>query len=122
TNRYINPSDFRKHLQTNYVGYNGGAVILNREAVLLTGKLYPELKWHTDWLLYFVIGFRHGLYYTNSVFVNVTIRKNGYCQGRHNWKEQRGVLQAALQLIHTQFTDLEQDFKSAALLPHYAAY
>lgn len=120
-NQFIDAKAFQVLSRKSYVGFNGGgSMCMNRSAVLSAGLLLPALKWHSDWLLYFVIACRHGIYYTNHVFVNIDIRKKGYAQGLHHKPEQNQVMLAITQALRLNYPDLWVVFKESALLPHYA--
>ncbi len=121
-NQYISAEEFREFSRKNYVGFNGGGgMLMNRQAVVAANFLKPESRWHGDWLLYFVIAFRHGIYYVNDVFTHITMRQASYSESKRDVKTQNNVMLANLHLIHTDYPDVWPAFKCAGLLPHYAA-
>ncbi|MCR9191778.1 MAG: glycosyltransferase [Gammaproteobacteria bacterium] len=118
---YIKPQQFQDFTKTSYVGFNSaGSMFINKEAIVLAGFLKPELKWHCDWLLYFVIALRQGIYYTGQVFTHISIRKDGYSSGLHHKKFQNNVMMETIKAARWTYPDLWPAFKEAALLPHYA--
>lgn len=120
-NTPMSPQAFENFAKKNYVAFNGGGgMFLNRRAVLASHCLHPELRWHCDWLLYFVVAFRHGIYYINEVFVYIDMRKEGYAEGKRNAKVQNEVMRDTLKILHTHYPDLWEKFKQSALLPHYS--
>ncbi len=120
-NRLISPDEFKKIARRQYVGFNGGGgMFMHRESVLKAGLLYPQLRWHCDWLLYFVVALEQGIFYIDSVFVYINMRKEGYSEGKKNWKVQKQVIKDTLLLLEDRYSHLWNDFKKAALLPHYS--
>lgn len=119
-NDWITSDEFKTLASRGYVGFNGGGgMLINRQAILEAGKLYPQLRWHCDWLLYFAIAFRHGIYYIDQVFVHIFMRQNSYSEGKCQWKVQKQVLLDTIHILNHQYPLLWNDFKEAALLPHY---
>lgn len=119
-NTLITSNQFKSLSRQRYVGFNGGgAMFMHRQAVLNAGMLYPELRWHSDWLLYFAVALQQGIYYVNHIFAYVNIRREGYSEGKRNTKIQNQVMLATIQIIQQQYRYLWKDFKEAALLPNY---
>ena len=121
-NCYISPEEFKHIAKQSYVGFNsGGGMFINRELILKAGQLHPALRWHSDWLLYFVAALSQGFYYTNDVFIHISMRKAGYSEnGKRNIKIQNQVMLDTVKVIATEHPDLWNDFKNMALLPHYS--
>lgn len=120
-NAWINSVEFRAIAKTGYVGFNGGGgMLIKRQAILEAGMLYPELRWHCDWLLYFTIALRHGIYYVDHVFVHINMRKTSYSEGKQDKNVQNTVMLATIRLIQDRVPDLWSYFKSGGLLPHYS--
>ncbi len=120
-NTWITPLEFRQAAKLGYVGFNaGGGMLMRRQAVLEAHMLYPELRWHCDWLLYFAIALRHGIYYIDKVFIHINMRANSYAEGKRNWEIQKQVIMDTVAIIKQNYPDLWQDFKQSALLPHYS--
>lgn len=121
TNTWITPTEFRAAANSGYVGFNaGGGMLMQRRAVIEAQMLYPSLRWHCDWLLYFAIALRHGIYYIDEVFIHINMRAASYSEGKRDWKIQKQVMIDTVQTIATQYPDLWPDFKKAALMPHYS--
>ncbi len=120
-NQYLSPDDFRKLANKGYVGFNGGGgMLMKREAVLAAGMMHDRSKWHSDWILYFVIAFRHGIYYVNDVFTHITMRKESYSEGKQSAQLQDQVMLETLHILYETAPDVWPDFRNAGLLPHYA--
>lgn len=122
TNTLITAADFKKLAKKKYVGFNGGGgMLMNRELVIEAGMLNPALRWHSDWLLYFVAAFEQGVYYINEVFIHISMRKAGYCEnGKQNKQIQDQVMLDTIRIIKKQHPELWKNFKAAALAPHYS--
>lgn len=121
TERLITPIELKKLANKGYVDFNGsGGMFMRREAVLKAGMLYPQLRWHSDWLLYFLVALQYGFYYTRSIFVYIDLRKESYSENKKNWKIQKQVMIDLIEILKVYHTYLWKDFKKASLLPHYS--
>lgn len=120
-NQFLSPTAFKKIANKGYVGFNGGGgMLMNRQAVMAAGMMHDQSRWHSDWILYFIIAFRHGIYYVNDVFTHITMRKESYSEGKRSIEQQDQVMLQTLHLIYEIAPDVWPDFKRAGLLPHYA--
>lgn len=120
-NTYLSPDMFKSLAKRQYVGFNGGGgMLLNRQAVLAADCLLDETKWHCDWLLYFVVAFRLGVYYVDDIFCTISMRKECYSEGKNQNDVQDKVMLATIRLLHEKYNDVWPAFKNAGLLPHYA--
>jgi len=122
THCYISPQQFKRIAAKSYVGFNGGGgMFINRELMLKAGMLNPALRWHSDWLLYFVAAFEQGFYYVNEVFIHISMRKAGYSEsGKQNKKIQNQVMLETVKAIAEQHPNLWHYFQETALAPHYS--
>lgn len=119
-NTFITPARFRAILQQYSIGFNGGGLIIKRQAIIEAGMLYPQPCWYCDWLLYFVIAFRQGVYYIDEVFVHINQRKNSYSEGKWIWHKQKQALLSIFKVLQQHYPELCQDFKKGAQLPDYS--
>ena len=120
-NTLVTAEEFKILSKRKYVGFNGGGgMFMNKQAIISAGLLYPELRWHCDWLLYFVVAFRQGLYYVNETFVYINMRNDGYSEGKRDWKIQKQVMVATINVLQKNYPELWNNFKEAALSPYYA--
>jgi glycosyltransferase involved in cell wall biosynthesis len=121
THRLISREEFKSITTKSYVGFNsGGGMFINRTAILNAGLIKSEACWHGDWLLYFITAFRQGVYYINSVFIHINMRKSSYSEGKRNKKIQAEVMLNTIYILENEYFDLWPHFKDAALLPHYS--
>lgn len=119
--RLIPAGEFKRISRNSYVGFNGGGgMLINRQVVIDAGMLQLASRWHGDWILYFVAAFRNGMYYVDSVFTHIHIRKQGYSEGTRQKPVQDKVMLATVDIIRKRYPELWNDFRDAALLPHYA--
>jgi hypothetical protein len=95
-------------------------MFINRQAILNAGMLHPATRWHCDWLLYFVVALKQGVYYFNEAFIHVNMRQLSYSEGKKNKKIQNQVMLDTINVLATQYPELWNDFKKAALVPHHA--
>lgn len=120
-NAMMSNTVFKATASKGYVGFNGGGgMLINREAVVAAGMLKSASRWHGDWLLYFVVAFRFGIYYINDVFTHITMRSESYSECKRDAKIQDKVILDTLHIIYHQYPDVWPAFKKAGLLPHYA--
>lgn len=118
-NVLISPQEFQKLTQKHYTTFNGGGLIMNRDCVLKAGMLHPQLCWHADWFLYFIIAFQQGISYIDSVFVYINMRKQSYSEGKKDWRIQKQVMIDTIVLLKQKHPELWNIFKESALLPYY---
>lgn len=120
-NDWITPDEFQAIAKSGYVGFNGGGgMLLKRQAILEAGLLHPELRWHCDWLLYFAIAMKHGIYYVDEVFIHIHMRQNSYSEGKRHLKIQKQVMIDTVHILKKRYPNLWDHFKKAALLPNYS--
>jgi glycosyltransferase involved in cell wall biosynthesis len=121
-NQPITADEFKQHTRSTYTGFNsGGGMFIKRQLILDAGLLKLPLRWHGDWLLYFVCAFTHGFYYINDVFIEIYVRKAGYCErGRQVAEVQNQVMLDTVRTIAVEYSELWEDFKAGALSPHYS--
>ncbi len=121
SNRLITPEEFKAITKKSYVGFNsGGGMFINRQAILKADLIHQATRWHGDWLLYFVVAFRQGIYYINQVYIHINMRKISYSEGKQNKKIQDQVMLDTIDVIDKYYSDLWENFREAALLPHYS--
>lgn len=117
----LSPEEFKTIACRSYVGFNSaGGMFMNRNAIIEAGLVYPEARWHADWLLYFVVALRYGIYYINEIFIHVDMRKMSYSEGKKHIKTQNKVMLDIVKIIATAYPALWDTFKVAALVPHHS--
>ncbi len=120
-NTFLTAETFKAFTRKSYVGFtSAGGMFMHRQAILDAGGTKPATRWHGDWLLYFVVALRHGIYYFNDLFIHVDMRAASYSEGKRNKKIQNEVMLETINIIANDYPDLWDDFKRAGLVPHHA--
>ena len=116
---YISRERFEEQVRCSPITFFGGSVILKRDAVLQEGGLAPALRWHCDWAMYYLLSYRHGLYYVPEPMVNVEVSGASYSSQAMIWGKQRPVIEALIHFLARQDTAMRQAWKHTAMLPTY---
>ncbi|EKD72972.1 MAG: Glycosyl transferase, family 2 [uncultured bacterium] len=117
---WISAREFQAIAKQSYVGFNSsGGMLLRREAVLKAGMLYPAMRWHSDWFLYFAVAIREGICYIDELFIHINMRKTSYSEGKSKRTTQNQVIRDTIHILKRAHPDLWHTFREAALLPHY---
>jgi hypothetical protein len=117
--RYVPPDELVRCASRQNVLFFTGAALLRREAILAAGALMPQLRWHADWLLDFVLALRHGFYHLPQDCCVMKYSPHSYSQGRHDWPRQKEILRTLIGLLAGRYPDVMPLFREAALLPTY---
>jgi glycosyltransferase involved in cell wall biosynthesis len=117
--RFIAPDEIASIIRRRNFTLFTGAALLRRDAVMAAGGLTPELQWHCDWLLDFVLALRHGVCYVPQPFAVFHVGPECYSQGRFDWTRQRGVLTELIVTLAERYPDVMPQFRNGALLPSY---
>jgi hypothetical protein len=119
TARHVSPEELVRCASRQNVLFFTGAALLRREAILAAGGLIPELRWHADWLLDFLLALRHGFYHLRQDCCVMKYSPRSYSQGRHDWTQQRQVLRTLISTLPRRYPDIMPLFRQAGLLPTY---
>jgi glycosyltransferase involved in cell wall biosynthesis len=119
TARHVPPNEVVRCASRQNVLFFTGAALLRREAIVAAGGLIPELRWHADWLLDFVLALRHGFYHLPQDCCVMKYSPHSYSQGRHVWSRQQEILRTLIALLPERYPDVVPSFRRAALLPTY---
>jgi glycosyltransferase involved in cell wall biosynthesis len=119
TARHIAPEELARYMQRQTIQFFTGGALLRRQAILAAGGLIPELRWHADWLLDWVLALRHGFYHLPQDCSIMKYSPRSYSQGRHDWSRQREILRNVITLLPKRYPDIALSFRRAALLPSY---
>jgi hypothetical protein len=119
TARHVSPDELVRCASRQNVLFFTGAALLRREAILAAGGLIPELRWHADWLLDFLLALRHGFYHLRQDCCVMKYSPRSYSQGRHDWTQQRQVLRTLISTLPRRYPDIMPLFRQAGLLPTY---
>lgn len=101
------------------IHFNGGANALRTELVREFGGLQAPLKWHSDWFLNLMCGFRTGVAYVPENFSMCRLEgKKSYSSGRFDWNQEKEIIRFAIQTLKKYPQEAEL-FRQSALLPKY---
>lgn len=97
----------------------GGASMIRRQAILHIGGYVPELRWHADWFLCLVMSHRHGFGFIPEQIAVFRIAEGQYSHARHDWRQQKQVIEALFRLLKGQYASEYDFFRNNAVLPAY---
>jgi glycosyltransferase involved in cell wall biosynthesis len=117
--RHVAPEELARYASQQNILFFTGAALLRREAIVAAGGLIPELRWHADWLLDFVLALRHGFYHLPQDCCVMKYSPKSYSQGRHDWSRQKEVLRTVISTLPGRYPDIMPLFRQSALLPTY---
>lgn len=107
----------KKHVFT----FRGGANVIRREAILKAGNQLPELKWHSDWLLYLIVACRQPFVVIPETFIRIRQTRGQYSHACFIWAQQKPVIESFIHILKEQYPQEYAFFRSNALLPTYDA-
>lgn len=97
--RYFSPEELVELLRRTPFAISGQSII-KRSALVEAGNLIPELRWHSDWFLLYVIGFRHGICHIPEPLNVLRVSPDSYSASRQ-WSAQREVLNHLFRLLNS---------------------
>ena len=114
----LTPEALRQRLALSYLWMSGNTVVARREAVLAEGGFPPELRWHADWFVYYVIALRYG-----AVVIPETLALMREGTGEHGsagmWDpiRQRPVLEAMIRTLKSpRYRDIAETVRARPML------
>jgi hypothetical protein len=95
-----------------------GMSLIKRSAAREAGGFLSELKWHGDFFLVFVIGFRHGAcYLPEKLTLWRSLPESYMTAGLRRWRLQQEVVQHVLELLHsTAYGDVLLRFQKSGVM------
>jgi glycosyltransferase involved in cell wall biosynthesis len=116
---YFTAKAFRARIRQSPLAAFGGGIIMRRSDMLRHGGLQESLRWHTDWMMYYMLAFEHGLYYMPEPLVTIEVAKSSYSSQARIWSRQREVIHELITRIGRESPEMQSIWKSTALLPTY---
>jgi glycosyltransferase involved in cell wall biosynthesis len=116
---YISKEQFHSALKRKIFTFFGGSNVIRKEAILEVKGFRENLKWHSDWFLYLLVGMRFKIALLPIELRSEAISKDQYSSGMNDWKQQQSVVSS---LIHTLKTEHQVEyalFRQYGLLPLY---
>jgi glycosyltransferase involved in cell wall biosynthesis len=116
---YLAPAQLAEVLQGGCV--SSTSAIYRKESLLRQGGYHSELRWHADWFLNLMIGFREGICHVPDTLALMTVRDGSYCAaGKRDPKAQRTVLGAMLRrLLTPEYRDVLPMFQDSGVMVGY---
>lgn len=96
--------------------------VIKRSALIEAGSFIPELKWHSDWFGFYVVGFRYGICFVPKPLAVFYVHATSYyTTGRRNKSEHRLVLQRILDLLlRSEYQDVAALLRESGALYLFA--
>lgn len=112
---YIKPEKLSSRLEWRYFWIAGHASIISKKYLLEAGGFHKNLKWFCDWVVLYVIAFRHGVCYVPEGLSVLRVIEGSYS---HNVKrsDAQNACQCVLQLLDNEYVDVKPLFQKSALL------
>jgi hypothetical protein len=89
-----------------------------------TGGYHSDLRWHCDWFMNLVIGFREGVCHVPETLALISVRPNTYsAQGTKDEQAMRQVVTALLRRLNSQaYWDLIPFFQHSGVMEPFFPY
>ncbi len=115
---FLTPQELNARLARSYLWMSGNTVLCRRDALLAAGGFRPELRWHTEWFVYWVVALRHGACVVPATLALMRERPATYSRsGMLDPVQQRQVLRAlAAAIKDRQYGDVAPTFRSRPAL------
>jgi glycosyltransferase involved in cell wall biosynthesis len=115
---YLSPTELVQIARQDKLQIFTSGMIVHRESFLQAGKYLADLRWHSDWFVLFVIGFRKGLCFVPEALSQFRIYAASFSnKGRRQTSEQLKVLRAILsRLDEPGYQDVVPYIRDGALL------
>ena len=116
--RYISPAEMVQLARADKLQIFTSGMLVHRESFLKAGKYLADLRWHSDWFVLYVIGFRGGICFVPEVLSEFRIHASSFSnKGRRQTKEQIKTLKALLaRLSEPEYADVVPNIRDGALL------
>ncbi|MEJ2038022.1 MAG: tetratricopeptide repeat protein, partial [Desulfosarcinaceae bacterium] len=117
--RYFSPDELSEVIDGGYIA--GHTCVGKRKVLLDAGGFIDQLKWHSDWFMWHVAAFRHGICFIPESLSAIRVLPKSYSNaGRRNWAEQKQVLRHLLTLLRSEtYRDVLSYFVRGSLLLHF---
>lgn len=115
---YLAPDSLKTRLARSYLWMSGNTVLARRDAVLAAGGFRPELKWHSEWFVFYVVALRHGACVLPETLALIRERPQTYSRaGMSDPIQQAAVLKAlAAAITDPQYRDVAPVFRARPAL------
>lgn len=115
--RYFSASELVQIARQRPFQIGGHTAIVKRDLYVEAGYLLPELKWHWDWFMSWVLAFRYGACYVPEPLATIRVKSASFsASGRSQWEAQNQVLSSLLELLRDEYRDVVDSFRRTAVL------
>lgn len=112
-------ADLENIAQGRCLTFFGGANVFRKEALRSVGGYLPELKWHSDWLLYILIPLRYRVAIVPEIMVDIRLSPNQYSFSCFEWAKQAPVIETFIHVLKNKYPNEYPFFRNHGLLPTY---
>ena len=114
------PAEYIAHSRRATAYFNGGAVAMKRTRVLEYKTLIPDLRWHSDLMLYLLLAYTDDFVFVPKFFSTCRLEEaKSLSHGRFNWAAQKQVTSAMIRLFKTTYPEQGKMARESAMLPKY---
>ncbi|KAB2939014.1 MAG: putative sugar O-methyltransferase [Hyphomicrobium sp.] len=97
---YLSPADFMEVLPSRYLWMSGNTVLARRDWLLRQGGFPAQLRWHADWLGFYLLALRHGACVVPDTLALMRERQRTYSRiGMQARRAQEKVLTSILDVL-----------------------
>lgn len=113
--RYFSPVEIERLV--GHTSIPGHTAVLKRSSFEAAGGFLPELQWHADWFLNFVVAFREGICHVPEMLSLLTDMPASYYNQGARSERQRAVLNAVFdRLASSAYADVAPFFQRSGVL------
>ncbi|HJT35012.1 MAG TPA: glycosyltransferase [Pirellulales bacterium] len=113
--RYFSPAEIERLV--GHTSIPGHASIVKRSSFEAAGGFLPDLQWHSDWFLNFVVAFREGICHVPEMLSLLTDMPASYYNQGARSERQRAVLNAVFdRLASPAYADVAPFFQRSGVL------
>lgn len=113
--RYFSPDEIERLV--GHTSIPGHTAIIKRSSYDAAGGFLPDLQWHSDWFLNFVVAFREGICHVPEMLSLLTDMPASYHNQGSRSERQRAVLNAVFdRLASPDYADVAPAFRRSGVL------
>jgi glycosyltransferase involved in cell wall biosynthesis len=116
--QFFAPDVLESLFRRNTFTISSNTVVYRREAIAAIGGFRVDLQRHCDWMANLVLAFRHGACYRPETLAHFRVDPAGYgSTSVRSADDRRALLFRCLEAIQTDYVDVADHFRRAALVP-----
>jgi glycosyltransferase involved in cell wall biosynthesis len=114
---YVEPKKLLKLLKNRNFNINGNTCILKRNACIEFNMLDENLKWHSDFLLYYAIAGKYGICFVPEIISIYRSSNNSYSSKKYLVNDKVNIIIKILDALdNPPFSEVKLFFKSSGIL------